>query len=325
VQDFNDLYYFAMVVDHGGFAAAERALGIPKSRLSRRISKLENDLGVRLLQRSTRRFAVTDVGLSVHRHAQAMLTQAQAAREVVERLSVEPRGLVRVSVPVSLAQMQLAKLLPTFLEKYPKVRLQLNVSNRRVDVITEGFDIALRVRSRLDDDGSLIMRSFGQVQELLVASPAYLDRAGRPVHPDDLADHITLSVNEDEVRQRWELHGPGGMVNRVELQPRVAGFDFPLLQSLVRDGLGITMLPETICAAAVRSGELEVVLPHWTLPQGICHAVFASRRGMLPAVRVFIDFLAQHLPPLLEASRLDCACLSQASSPGHSTSPTQIA
>jgi len=322
VQDFNDLYYFAMVVDHGGFAAAERALGIPKSRLSRRISKLESDLGVRLLQRSTRRFAVTDVGLSVHRHAQAMLTQAQAAREVVDRLSVEPRGLVRVSVPVSLAQMQLPKLLPTFLEKYPKVRLQLNVSNRRVDIITEGFDIALRVRSRLDDDGSLVMRSFGQVQELLVASPAYLDRAGRPAHPDDLANHITLSINEDEVRQRWELHGPEGVVNRVELQPRVAGFDFPLLQALVRDGLGITMLPETICATAVRAGELEVVLPHWTLPQGICHAVFASRRGMLPAVRVFIDFLAQHLPPLLETSRLDCARPGQGPCPGHSISST---
>lgn len=164
MHDLNDLYYFAMVVDHGGFAAAERALGIPKSRLSRRISQLETDLGVRLLQRSTRRFAVTDVGTSVHRHAQTMLAEAQAAREVVDRLSAEPRGLVRVSVPVSLAQIQLPKLLPEFLAKYPKVRLQLNISNRRVDVINEGYDIALRVRSRLDDDGSLVMRSFGQVQ-----------------------------------------------------------------------------------------------------------------------------------------------------------------
>jgi len=162
------------------------------------------------------------------------------------------------------------------------------------------------VRSRLDDDGSLVMRSFGQVQELLVASPKYLDRAGRPKTPDDLAQHVTLSISEDEARQRWELHGPGGVVSRVDLQPRVAGFDFPLLQSMVKDGFGITMLPETVCAEAVRNGELEVVLPDWSLPQGICHAVFASRRGLLPAVRVFIDFLAEHLPPQLEASRLDC-------------------
>jgi DNA-binding transcriptional LysR family regulator len=235
-----------------------------------------------------------------------MLSEAQAAREVVDRLSAEPRGLVRASVPVSLAQMQLSKLLPKFLAQYPKVRLQLAITNRRVDIINEGYDVALRVRSRLDDDGSLVMRSFGQVQELLVASPAYLDRAGRPASPQDISNHVTLSISEDEARQRWELHGPGGEVHRVELQPRVAGSDFPLLQSMVKDGFGITMLPETICAEAVRNGELEVVLPDWSLPQGICHAVFASRRGLLPAVRVFIDFLAEHLPPELEASRLDC-------------------
>lgn len=306
MNDLNDLYYFAMVVDHGGFAAAERALGIPKSRLSRRISQLETQMGVRLLQRSTRRFAVTDVGMNVHRHAQAMLAEAQSAREVVDRLSAEPRGLVRVSVPVSLAQEQLPKLLPAFLRAHPKVRLQLSITNRRVDLINEGVDVALRVRSRLDDDGSLVMRSFGQVQELLVASPAYLDRAGRPQSPDELERHLTLSASEDEARQRWELHGPGGEVRRVELQPRLSGFDFPLLQSMVKDGFGITMLPETVCADAIARGELEVVMPQWRLPQGICHAVFASRRGLLPAVRVFIDHLAEHLPGLLESSHVDC-------------------
>ena len=307
MQDLNDLYYFAAVVDHGGFAAAERALGIPKSRLSRRISALESELGVRLLQRSTRRFAVTDVGTSVHRHAQSMLAEAQAAREAVDRLSAEPRGTVRVSVPVSMAQQQFPKLLPEFMALHPKVRLQLIVSNRRVDVINEGVDVAIRVRSKLDDDGSLVMRSFGQIQELLVASPAYLDRAGRPTMPEQLAEHVTLSISEDEARQRWELHGPDGEVRRIDLQPRVTGFDFPMMQAMARDGIGITLLPETVCADAVRRGELEVVLPQWRLPQGIAHAVFASRRGMLPAVRVFIDFLAEKLPPLLEAARLQCS------------------
>lgn len=306
MQDLNDLYYFAMVVDHGGFAAAERALGIPKSRLSRRISQLENELGVRLLQRSTRRFAVTDVGQSVHRHAQSMLAEATAAREVVDRLSAEPRGVVRASVPVSLAQQQMPRLLPEFLARYPLVRVQLHVSNRRVDVINEGFDVAVRVRSRLDDDGSLVMRSFGQIQELLVASPAYLDRAGRPVDPAELHDHVTLTMSEDEVRQRWELEGVDGEVRRIDLKPRVSGFDFPMLMALARQGLGITMLPETLCAEPVRNGELEVVLPSWHLPQGIAHAVFPSRRGLLPAVRVFIDYLAEKLPPLIEESRLDC-------------------
>lgn len=306
MQDLNDLYYFAMVVDHGGFAAAERALGIPKSRLSRRISQLETDMGVRLLQRSTRRFAVTDVGQSVHRHAQSMLAEASAAREVVDRLSAEPRGVVRASIPVSLAQHQMPLMLPEFLARYPQVRVQLHVSNRRVDVINEGMDVAIRVRSKLDDDGSLVMRSFGQIQELLVASPKYLDRAGRPVEPEQLNDHVTLTMSEDEIKQRWELQADDGEVRRVELKPRVSGFDFPMLMALAKQGLGITMLPETLCAEAVRSGELEVVLPAWRLPQGIAHLVFASRRGLLPAVRVFIDFLAEKLPPLIEASRLDC-------------------
>jgi DNA-binding transcriptional LysR family regulator len=306
MQDLNDLYYFAMVVDHGGFAAAERALGIPKSRLSRRITQLEADMGVRLLQRSTRRFAVTDVGNSVYRHAQTMLAEAQAAREVVDRLSAEPRGVIRLSVPVSLAQQQMPMLIPEFLARYPQVRLQLHVSNRRVDLINEGFDVALRVRSKLDDDGSLVMRSFGQIQELLVASPRYLDRMGRPTDPDQLADHVTLSGNEDDARQRWELHGPDDEVRRVELNPRVSGFDFPMLRSLAEQGVGITLLPETLCAEQVRTGSLEVVLPAWRLPQGICHVLFASRRGLLPAVRVLIDFLAEKMPALLEAARLEC-------------------
>ncbi|TXG79993.1 MAG: LysR family transcriptional regulator [Rhodocyclaceae bacterium] len=304
MNDLNDLYYFAIVVEHGGFAAAERALGIPKSRLSRRISQLETDLGARLLQRSTRRFAITDVGQSVYRHAQAMLSEASAAREVVDRLSAEPRGIVRVSVPVTIAQELMPKLLPSFLDRYPQVRLQMHVSNRRVDVIDEGFDIAIRVRSRLNDDGSLVMRSFGQIQELLVASPKYLDRMGRPHAPEQLSGHIALSMIEDEARQRWELRDAHGDVRRIELKPRVSGFDFPMLMSLAKQGQGIALIPETCCSEAVRNHELEVVMPTWQLPIGICHAVFASRRGLLPAVRVFIDHLAEQMPPLLEAARV---------------------
>src|SRR5690554_2520436 len=305
MQDLNDLNYFALVVEHGGFAAAERATGIPKSRLSRRISQLESELGVRLLQRSTRRFAVTDVGQGVYRHATSMLAEAQAAREVVDRLSAEPRGVVRASVPVNIAQQLMPKLLPDFLARYPQVRVQMHISNRRVDLINEGFDLAIRVRSKFDDDGSLIMRSFGQIQELLVASPKYLKGAGRPTEPEDLAEHVTMTMAEDEVRQRWELQR-NGETRRMELKPRISGFDFPMLMTLARQSLGITMLPETVCADAVRSGELEVVLPEWRLPQGTAHAVFASRRGLLPAVRVFIDHLAEYMPGLLEQTSLNC-------------------
>ncbi|PJK01819.1 LysR family transcriptional regulator [Lysobacteraceae bacterium NML03-0222] len=311
MQDLNDLHYFALVVEHGGYAAAERALGIPRSRLSRRIAQLEESLGVRLLQRSTRSFAVTEVGQNVYRHAQAMRDAAQAAQESVAQLSTTPRGLVRVSVPVTLAQEVMPEVLPAFLAQYPEVRLQLQVSNRRVDLIQESFDVALRVRSKLDDDGSLVMRSFGHDQQLLVASPDYLRKRGRPQQPEDLGEHVTLSMFEDDTRQQWVLHGPEGEVRTVELKPRLAAFDFQMLRALVKQGIGITMLPEMSCADAVKNGELEVILPQWKLPQGIIHAVFPSRRGMLPAVRAFIDHLAEVLPQQLAKKRCGPDCSGQ--------------
>jgi DNA-binding transcriptional LysR family regulator len=307
MQDLNDLRFFAAVVEHGGYAAAERALGIPKSRLSRRVTQLESDLGVRLLQRSTRKFAVTDVGQSVYRHAQSMLNEAQAVREAVEQVSSEPRGVVKVSAPAALAQEMLAQLLPEFLRLHPKVRLQLHVSNRRVDVINEGFDLALRVRSDLRDDGELVMRRFGDIREMLVASPRYLARMGRPAQPSDLDAHTTLSKDEDDARQRWTLQGPDGAMEKVDIRPVLMALDFPLLLSAVEDGLGIALLPEMTCADAVRRGDLEVVLPEWHLPMGICHGVFPSRRGVLPAVRALIEFLAERLPPLIQANRLQCS------------------
>ena len=308
MHDLNDLQYFALVVEHGGFSKAERASGMPKSRLSRRITALQDSLGARLLQRSTRRFAVTDLGQSVYRHARAMLDEAQAAREVVERQSAVPRGLVRISAPVAIAQRQLALLLPEFLERYPEVRVQLHVSNRRVDLINEGIDVALRVRTRLNDDGSLILRSFAQINEFLVASPRYLERSGRPRHPVDLAAHACLSMSEEPGQQRWELHGPEGAIERVDFQPRLMAHDFPVLREVAAAGHGIALLPETVCADLLGAGVLERVLPDWSLPQGIFHAVFPSRSGLLPSIRALIDFLAERLPALIEDQRRHSGC-----------------
>lgn len=314
MAELDDLALFAGVVEQGGFAAAERALGVPKSRLSRRVAALESDLGVRLLQRSTRHFSVTDVGQDVYRHARAMLDEARAARETVARLSAQPRGLVRFACPVAFAQMQMAPLLPEFLAKHPLVQVQVMVSNRRVDLIEEGVDLALRVRSKLDDDGSLVMRKLGDVQELLVASPAYLEHAPPLREPQDLAAHATLNFSEDLNRQVWELHGPENRVERVALgRPRVMASDFALLQGAAFLGQGIALLPEIACGRAVEQGALRVVLPEWRLPMGVCHLVYASRRGVLPAVRALIDFLVERLPPQIELARLGCTgeCVAQ--------------
>ena len=236
MQPLEGLYYFTQVVDHGGFARAARALGIPKSRLSRHVVALEAKLNVRLVNRSTRRFVVTDIGHEVYRHATAMLTEADAALEAVEFVRAKPGGTIKASCPVALAQSALAGILPEFLEKYPAVRLQLHVSNRRVDVLSEGFDVALRVRSVPTGEDGLVMRSFRDVDEFLVASPAYLGRAGELTAPAQLAQHDTLDYAGESDRRPWELVGANGEIARVEHSPRVVCHDFVVLRAAVLAG-----------------------------------------------------------------------------------------
>jgi len=296
MQPLEGLYYFTQVVDHGGFARAARALGVPKSRLSRHVVALEAQLNVRLLNRSTRRFAVTEVGQEVYRHATAMLAEADAAIEAVEFARAEPRGTIRASCPVALAQSALAAMLPAFLAKYPAVRLQMHVSNRRVDVVREGFDLALRVRSQPSGEDGLVMRAFGRANQLLVASPAYLARAGAPASPQELRERETLDYGGELDPGPWQLVGAHGESVRAEHTPRVLCHDFIVLREAALAGLGIAQLPESVVREDLRTGALTRVLPEWSSPEGIVHVVFPSRRGLLPAVRSFIDFLAERLP-----------------------------
>ena len=299
MESLDDFYYFAKVVEHGGYAAAGRALGIPKSRLSRHVSELEKRLNVRLVNRSTRRFVVTDIGQEVHRHATAMLGEAEAAVAVVEFARAEPRGLVRLSCPVSLAQHPLAALLPEFFARYPSIRLLIHASNRRVDVLNEGFDLALRVRTRPSGEDGLVMRSFGQLRELLVASRDYLDRAGRPHRPEELSAHSTLGFAPESDTQTWELTGPQAQSVRVQVVPRLVCHDFVVMRAAALAGTGIALLPESLVRMDLDAGRLEPVLHDWTLPQGVLHVVFQGRRGLLPAVRATLDYLAERLPGTL--------------------------
>ena len=201
LSDLDDFYCFAQVVEHGGFSAAERATDIPKSKLSRRVFNLEERLGVRLIQRSSRHFAVTDIGMNIYRHAQVMLSAAQAAHDLVDHLSTEPRGTIKVSLPVSIAQNELAKILPDFLKKYPEIKVQMMITNRRVDIINEGFDLALRVRSSLDDDPNLVIRQFEKIEQHLFASQGYLNEFGELKNPEQLAEHKILNMTKDKNKQ----------------------------------------------------------------------------------------------------------------------------
>ena len=307
LPDLNDLYFFAAVVEHGGFSAAGRALGVPKSRLSKRIAQLEDRLGVRLLQRTTRRFVVTEVGERFYGHCRAAIEEARAAQAAVDELRAEPRGVVRLSCPILLAQTTLAELLPDFLRQYPKVQVRLLATNRRVDVINEGVDIAIRVRTRLDTDATLVMRRFGHARMLPVASPALFENARRPAEPGDLSALPALVMTEHEGAHAWELLDADGKQVAVELQPRLISGDFNVLLAAARRGLGVALLPEPVCAAAVRLGELEILLPAWSAPLGTMHFVYPSRRGQLPGVRALVEFLAEHLPEAEQSSQRECA------------------
>jgi DNA-binding transcriptional LysR family regulator len=292
MQDLNDLYFFSKVVEHQGFAAASRVLGIPKSTLSRRVSLLEERLGVRLLQRSTRRFAVTEVGQDYYRHCLAMVAEAEAAQETVERVQAEPQGLIRVSCPVMLSLTSVAPLASRFLVEYPRVQVQYEVTNRRVDVIEEGFDIALRVRMPPSDSTDLVMKVLGESTLLLVGSRALVDRLGRPQSPADLTRFESLGLSLAPSQQVWQLTGPDGKVEVVPHHPRLRTDEMMSLRQAALDSVGIVQLPDYIVAGDIASGKLEVLLPGWPSPRAIIHAVFPSRRGLVPAVRRFIDFLA---------------------------------
>lgn len=295
MQDLNDMLYFAEVVERGGFAAAGRVLGVPKSRLSRRVAELEARLGVRLLQRTTRKLSVTEVGEIYLRHCSAMRDEALAAAEAVAQMQVEPRGTLRITCPVTLAQSTLGYLVPRYLAQHPYVRLDMRVTNRVVDLVEEGIDIALRVRPTLDDSGSLVVKQLGASGGLLLASPELLRRQGVPETPEDLKKLDTIAMSAVDGRSTWELSGPQGEVFLLQHQPRYVADDLQTLKLAMLAGTGISFLPESMSKAEVQAQLLVPVLPSWTLKPGMVHAVFPSRRGQVPAVRSFLDFLGAHM------------------------------
>jgi len=295
MRDLNDLLYFSAVVTHRGFSSAARALGIPKSSISRRISRLEGDLGVRLLERSTRRFSVTEIGQEFYGHCRAVIADAEAAEEAVARVHAEPAGLVRVSCPPGLAQGAIAAGLPRLLAAHPKLRVQLIVTNRRVDLIEESVDIAIRARTSLTGDAAFQIKTFGKSRLVLVASPVLTARYGQPANPMDLAKLPTVSMNLNPGRDSWRLTGPDGHDRTVEHDPVLSCDDFTILLEAACAGTGFALLPESVCGEAMRYGQLEHILPDWHGGLGVVHLVFTSRRGLLPAIRTVIDFLSETL------------------------------
>lgn len=291
MQDLNDLRFFVVVVEQNGFAAAARKLNMPRSRLSRRIGLLEESLGVRLIQRTTRHFAVTDIGQEYYRHCVAMLVEAEAAQEVIDRMRSEPQGVVRVSCPSSMIYFQIGDLIARFMKENPKVDVLLESTNRRVDVLREGFDLAIRVRFPPLDDSDLVIRKLADSPQRLVASPSVIADFKRALVPADLTALPSLAWDPQRADHEWCLENAEGATARVHHKPRLMTEDMVALRMAALQGLGVCQLPTMVIREDLREGRLVDVLPEWAPRAGILHAAFPSRRGLLPSVRSLLDFL----------------------------------
>ena len=300
LPDLNELYYFARVVEHGGFAPAGRALGIPKSKLSRRVALLEERLGIQLLLRSTRSFAVTDVGKRYYEHCRAMLIEAEAAEEFVALTQSQPCGVIRMSCPVALLAARVGRILNRFMLDYPRVVLHVEETNRRVDVVAEGLDLAIRVLPPPLPDSDLILRTLANRRQCLVASPWLLDQHHSPSGPMDLVSWPTLEMGLPRDTHRWHLLGPDGTQAEVSHSPRYVTQSMLALRAAALDGVGVVQLPTMFMTNELSSGALVPVLPGWEPRPELIHAVYASRRGQLPAVRALLDFLTEAFRDLEE-------------------------
>ncbi len=287
VVDLNEAAVFARVVQDGSFTKAAQSLGIPKSTVSRRVAELEARVGVRLLQRTTRKLALTDSGRLYYEHAARALAELEQAERAVGELQAVPRGMLRITTP--LAFSLLGPLLAEYLRRYPEVHVDLYASDRRVDLVEERFDLALRAGPARDS--SLVARRLGAVRRVLVAAPE-VARKLRLKTPEDLERENCLVFAPDG--KNWTLT-TGAKAVSVTVTPRMTVNDYDMLCSVTRAGFGVALLPEYQCTADVASGALRRLLPQWSAPEVPVYALYPSARHLSPSVAALLDLLRDEL------------------------------
>ena len=287
--DLNEVLVFVRVVDAGSFTGAAQKLEVRKSTISRKISSLEERIGVRLLHRTTRQLRLTEAGATLYERASRMLSELEEAEREVADTHATPRGTLRVTAPVDIGMLYIGPLVAQFMQAYPDVRLQLTLTSRLVDVVDEGYDVAIRAGSM--PDSSLVVRRLAHVHFLLVAAPSYLDASAPIKAPRDLEHHDFIVFDQAPFAGPLTLRQDGQTVSvRPARKMRCNNFG-PILDSLVA-GNGIAQVPDFHCAPHLRSGALRQVLPQWSSGDGQVYAVYPSRRLVAAKVRSFLDFLS---------------------------------
>lgn len=295
VDDVNDLYLFGRVVEAGGFAAAERLTGIPKSRLSRRIAALERQLNVRLIQRTAQHFQVTEVGQNVYQHARRIADEAETVAATVGEALNEPSGLIRISAPVFTGEAMLSGWLAEFIVKHPRVRVSLDLSNRFVDVLSDRIDLAIRFSSTPLQSADLVARQLGVSIMVLVGSPKLLASLGQPKDIGDLPRYPALAQGTLENARPWAFKGDDGKTILHHPQPVFVTDNILALREAATAGAGLIQLPLESCEEALAAGTLQTVLQHRESAGTPLFAIYPSRRGMPLGVRALLEFLQERL------------------------------
>lgn len=295
-MDLNLVKAFVSVVEGQSFTEAGKALGLPKSSVSRRVSELEDELGVRLLHRTTRKLTLTDAGRAYFEQAERALQGLDAAAEAASGLDREPRGVVRMTAPVELGVMSVSDVLAEFTYRYPDIHVELSLDSRPVNLVEEGFDIGIRTRSSLE--AALVVRRLGSIDTGLFASPEYIERRGAPKSLEELAKHDCILLRAQQQRSVWRLEGLDGNVSSVEVRGRISTDENLFVWQAVRSGLGIGILPlhaVSACTAGGRISPLVRVLPEYAVRGAELQVVVPSGAKRPHRVTLLRDFLVQSL------------------------------
>lgn len=297
MSDLNDMMIFKAVVEHQSFTATAEALGMMKSGVSRKVSRLEQQLGARLLERSTRALHLTEVGQAVYQHALRIAEEVESAQHCVDVLATKPKGWIKLSTSISLGQSMFAKPLQQFCIAYPDIKLDIDLTNRRVDIIEEGFDLLIRAGE--SPDSQLLAKKLVDTRWVLVASQAYVAQVTQTLNsPDDLINHPCLYMKFQQDKPNWQLVDDSGQESSVDLQPSFICNDIASVEGQVRAGLGIAMLPEHVFTqnnqVYDKAQQLVRVLPNWQGHKVNIYGIYPSRKGATPKIRALLDYLADY-------------------------------
>lgn len=296
MADLNAFAVFVAVAEAGGFTAAARELRVSKSAVSKSVSELERRLGVRLLNRTTRRLSLTEAGRRFLDGCRLALAAAEAAERDAGALAATPRGLLRVNAPVTFGLRHLSALVPEFMARYPDIAVEIDLIDRRVDLVEEGYDVAVRIGALVDS--TLVARRLADNRYAVCAAPSYLAAQGRPLRPEDLAAHDCLIYSYQSSGRIWRFAGPRGRARKVRVNGSLVANNGDLLLDACRAGRGICLSPTFMCAEDLAAGRLVPVLADWTpLPGSGIYALFHESRNLVPKVRVFVDFLVEKFSP----------------------------